>query len=139
MGKNSSISQHNAGVRGIQPRGYLSGKLSVKDCNHRYSRHLFATLCSRYRGWWRKEPMEKGVKVKRYERCSVVTFETGADVLRHLKGWFSNREKYGAMSGASLLVVHECSKHHGFVRLLPLKEAEAQAKSMKAKAASAGK
>jgi hypothetical protein len=43
------------------------------------------------------------------------------------------------MSGASLLVVHECSKHHGFVRLLPLKEAEAQAKSMKAKAASAGK
>jgi hypothetical protein len=72
MGKNSSISQRNAGVRGIQPRGYLSGKLSVKDCNHRYSRNLFATLCSRYRGWWRKEPMEKGLKVKRHERCSVV-------------------------------------------------------------------
>jgi hypothetical protein len=74
-----------------------------------------------------KSRMEKGVKVKRYEGCSVVTFEMGADVLWYLKGWFSNREKYGAMSGAALLVVHECSKHHGFVRLLPLKEAEAQA------------
>jgi hypothetical protein len=99
---------------------------------------LAAQRCSPIVALWEKKAMEKGVKVKRYERCSVVTFQTGADVLRYLKGWFSNREKYGA-TGAALLVVEECSKHHGFVRLLPLKEAEARAKSMKAKGASAGK
>jgi hypothetical protein len=80
--------------------------------------------------------MEKTVKVERYNRSSVVTFETGADVLRFCWGLVRAYERYGKLNGAQMLVVDSGTEHsgHGFVRIVPRDEEKA-----KAKAASAGK
>ena len=78
--------------------------------------------------------MEKTVTVKRLDNSSVVTFETGADVLRFCWGLVRAYERYGKLDGAQMIVVEQCAEHHGRVQVAP--RAEKKAKVM---AASAGK
>jgi|HubBroStandDraft_1064217.scaffolds.fasta_scaffold25152_3 hypothetical protein len=88
--------------------------------------------------------MEKTVKVDRYARCSVVTFERGSDILKFARGLLSAYERYGNVNGAQMLVVERCTEHHGFARMTPRDKKNAKWKSpivdeVKAKGAAAGK
>ena len=78
--------------------------------------------------------MEKTVTVDRHQNSSVVTFGTGADVLRFCWGLVRAYERYGKFDGAQMIVVESGLDHHGFVRIVPRGEEKA-----KAKAAVAGK
>ncbi len=78
--------------------------------------------------------MEKTVTVKRYEHSSVVTFETGADVLRFCRGLVRAYERYGKIDGVQMIVVESCPEHHGRVQVVPRDE-----KNSKAKSTAAGK
>ena len=78
--------------------------------------------------------MEKTVTVERHPNSSVVTFETGADVLRFCWGLVRAYERYGKLNGAQMLVVESGTEHHGFVRIVPREE-----KNSKVKSAAAGK
>jgi hypothetical protein len=72
--------------------------------------------------------MEKTVTVDRHPNSSVVTFETGADVLRFCWGLVRAYERYGKLDGAQMIVVESGSDHHGFVRVVPRDEQKAKAK-----------
>ena len=74
--------------------------------------------------------MEKTVTVDRHQNSSVVTFETGADVLRFCWGLVRAYERYGKLDGAQMIVVESgLDHHHGFVRVVPRGEQKAKAKS----------
>jgi hypothetical protein len=73
--------------------------------------------------------MEKTVTVDRHPNSSVVTFETGADVLRFCWGLVRAYERYGKADGAQMIVVESRPEHHGFVRIVPRGEEKAEAKS----------
>jgi hypothetical protein len=89
--------------------------------------------------------MEKTVKVDRYTRSSVVTFEKGSDILKFARGLLSAYERYGKVSGAQMLVVERCAeRHHGFAKMMPRDKKNTKWKSpivdeVKAKGAAAGK
>jgi hypothetical protein len=83
--------------------------------------------------------MEKTVTVKRHDRSSVVTFGTGADVLKFIRGLHRAYERYGGR-GAQLIVVDSCLEHHGHVQVRPLtaKGTLAELHTEKAKSTAAG-
>jgi hypothetical protein len=88
--------------------------------------------------------MEKTVTVERHPNSSVVTFETGADVLRFIAGLLRAYERYGKLNGAQILVVDRCTEHHGFAKVTPRDEKNVKAKSAasdeaKSKGAAAGR
>ena len=86
--------------------------------------------------------MEKTVKVDRNKHSSVVTFETGRDILKFAKGLLSAYVRYGKVSGAQMLVVERCTEHQGFARMTPRDKKNAKRKSPplvdEAKSAAAG-
>jgi hypothetical protein len=71
--------------------------------------------------------MEKTVTVKRHSNSSVVTFETGADVLRFCWGLVRAYERYGKLDGAQMIVAESCPEHHGRVQVVPRGEKKAKA------------
>jgi glutamate synthase domain-containing protein 3 len=88
--------------------------------------------------------LEKTVTVERYSRSSVVTFETGTDVLKFIAGLLRAYERYGKLNGAQILVVDRCTEHHGFAKVTPRDQKNVKAKSAasdkaKARVAAAGR
>ena len=73
--------------------------------------------------------MEKTVTVDRHQNSSVVTFETGADVLRFCWGLVRAYERYGKSDGAQMIVVERCPEHHGRLQVVPRDEKKAKPKS----------